>query len=207
MVRRDAATADALFAWLSDHPAADAALEQRLASSATPLLAAIAAWPDRPEPAQRLLEITVRNLLELAAVVSATGWPGLTRVGALGADAAWLVAQHGDAADPVREGLLGPLAAAVAAGEADPRHFACLADRHAVVRGRPQPYGTVIEVVDGAARFPHPVLRPSSLARRRGQLGLPAIADELPLIEAAGDLVPFGPERAGRNLLAWPPRP
>ena len=204
MVRRDEAAAEALFTWLGAHPDVEAALERRLPTAATPLLAALADWPEAPEPALRLIDVTVRNVMGLRRIVRQGGWPGLSCVGALGADAAWLIAQHGDAADPLRAGLLLPLEAAVDAGEADPRHLACLADRHAVVRGVPQLYGTVVEAVDGIARFPHPVTRPAALDVRRRRVGLPPLAADLPWIEARGDLIPFGPDRAGCPVLAWP---
>ena len=55
-------------------------------------------------------------------------------MGVEGADAAWLLAQHADAANEARRAWLPRLEAAVESGDADPRHLAALVDR--IGRGR-----------------------------------------------------------------------
>lgn len=205
LTERDFAAADALEAAGEEDPQLAQAIEALLDDPATAFIAALADWDAAPPVARRLVEVTSENLARLAAIVGDGGWPGLTRVGAVGTDAAWIIAHHADAANEVRAHLVEPLRAAVAAGEADPRHLAMLIDRIAAVEGAPQTYGTILAVrEDGEPDFPVPVAEPAGLAERRTALGLPAVADELPHRSGGADLIPFGPDRRRSPLLAWP---
>ena len=58
-----------------------------------------------------------------------------------------------------------------ATGEADPVDFAYLTDRVRINAGRPQLYGTQLELVDGRRR-PRPIERPDTVDRRREALGM-----------------------------------
>ena len=195
--------ADALEARAEEDAALAGELDDLLADPARPLIAALAAWADRPAEGEALVEITIANLEELLEIVADVGWPGLTRVGPMGADAAWIVAQHADAANDRRRAVVDPLREAVAAGEADPRHYATLVDRIAAVDGAPQRFGTIVLADGGEAIFPVPIDDPDELDARRAALGLPPVADELPYL-SDGDLLPFGEDRRRSPLLAWP---
>lgn len=195
--------ADAFFARCAAEPALDAELEGRLGGPIRPLIAALDGWDGAPPEADALLEINARNGRRLAEIVTG-GWPGLREVGADGADSAWLLAQHADRINDERRDWLAPLRAAVEAGEADPRHLACLADRVAVMDRAPQEYGTLIMLAtDGEPEFPVPVRDALRLEERRAAIGLPSIADELPSL-ASGDLVPYGPDRGTIAVNQWP---
>ncbi len=70
------------------------------------------------------------------------GFPGKSLVGAEGASAAWLIAQHSSHDRGFQRGFLSLMEVALAAGEAEPRHYAHLIDRVRLASGQPQVYGT-----------------------------------------------------------------
>jgi 23S rRNA (guanosine2251-2'-O)-methyltransferase len=204
MSERELAAADALFERCAAEPALDRELDRRLAGPATPLIRALVEWEEAPPEADALLVVNEANAERLAAIVAEIGWPGLRTVGAAGADAAWMLAQHADRMNEVRRGWLAPLAAAVASGDADPRHLASLSDRIAAVGGHPQRYGTIVMLAaDGEPEFPLPVEDPGALADRRAEIGLPPVTDEAPYL-GDGDLIPYGPDRAAVPVNQWP---
>jgi hypothetical protein len=140
------------------------------------------------------------RLLELFAGT----WPGLREVGADAADAAWLLAFRADRLNEARRAWLPPLREAVASGDADPRHYATLADRVAATAGEPQPYGTIVHLAsDGEVELEVPAVDPANLAARRAQIGLPSMAADAAFL-ADGDLIPFGPERSAIPVNQWP---
>lgn len=140
----------------------------------------------------------------LDKIMGEVGWPGLRRVGATGADAAWMLAHRADDENERRRRWLPLLAEAVANGDADPRHLATLADRVAATAGERQVYGTIAHLAeDGEVEFGMPVEAPEALERRREAIGLPSIAADRPYL-ADGDLVPFGPNRGDVPPNQWP---
>lgn len=205
MAGRELAAADAFFARCADDAALQAELDRRLGGPLTPLLTALAGWEDAPPEAERLLEANADNGEGLAALMDAReAWPGLREVGADGADAAWLLAQHADGANDRRRAWLPLLEAAVASGDADPRHLATLTDRIAAVDGLPQRFGTVVLLAaDGEPEFPLPVEDAGHLDERRRALGMPTIAEEAPWL-VAGDLIPNGADRGAIPINQWP---
>lgn len=204
MAADDFAAADSFFAAVEPDPALADELDARLADPATPLITALVGWAARPPSANELIALTTRHVERLAAIVRDGGWPGLTSVASDGADAAWIVAQHGDAANEVRRALLDALASAVETGDADPRHYASLADRIAVVDGEPQRFGTSLVLGDdGGARIAGPVTDREGLDAARRELGLPTIDEEVAELRD-GDLIPYGEARRRSPLLAWP---
>jgi len=139
----------------------------------------------------------------LAEAVEAHGWPGLRLVGADGADVAWRIAREATGADALRRAWLAKLREAVAAGDADPRHYATLADVTATEAGEPQPYGTLSMLADdGEVEFTVPPADPTALDARRTELGLPSINADAPFL--ADGLVPYGPERGSVPVNQWP---
>ncbi len=204
MTDRELAAADALFAAADADPVLESELEHRLAGPATPLIAALADWSEAPAEAQGLLEVNAANVERLGEIIDDHGWPGLRLVGADGADAAWMLAQHADRSNDHRRSWLTAVTAAVEGGDADPRHLGALADRTAVVAGEPQVYGTIVLLADdGEVEFPVPVADAGRLHARRAAIGLPALATEAPYL-AEGDLVPYGPDRADIPVNQWP---
>jgi len=204
LVERELDAASAFYAATDADPALDRELGRRLAGEVTPLITALAAWEDVPAEGATLLEVNALNAERLATIVDEHGWPALRQVGADGADAAWMLAQHADRSNDARRQWLGPLAEAVASGDADPRHLATLTDRVAAVAGERQSYGTISLLADdGEVEFPLPVADAGSLEARRAAIGLPAVAADAPYL-ADGDLVPYGPDRGDVPVLQWP---
>lgn len=195
MVERELAVADRLFARLASEPALDVELERRLGGGTTPLILALAEWPDAPEEAVELLAVNADHVARLAELLETGRWPGLRDVGADGADAAWMLAQHADRDNERRRAWLALVADAVATGDADPRHLATLTDRTAVVAGEPPPFGTIVGASDTDV---HP-----EIDERRAAIGLPSMAADAPFL-ADGDLIPFGPDRSDVPVNQWP---
>lgn len=124
----------------------------------------------------RLRDLDRAHALELRAMLEELGrWPGHELVGAEGADAAWLLAQHADHDRAFQEFALGLLEHAVEAGQAPGMHLAYLEDRVLVGQGKPQRYGTQARLEDGTIVF-HPIDDPEGVDARRSSLGMPPLA-------------------------------
>lgn len=88
-------------------------------------------------------QVHLKNAAELEALIDARGgWFGESEVGADGAEAAWLVAQHAISLPEFSRKCLRLIERAVAENEAEPRHAAYLDDRIRFFERRPQRYGT-----------------------------------------------------------------
>jgi 23S rRNA (guanosine2251-2'-O)-methyltransferase len=204
LLERELAAAETLYSAADADATLAEELERRLAGPATPLIVALAGWDEAPPEARELLDVNAANVERLAAVVAEHGWPGLRQVGPDGADAAWMLAQHADRSNHERRAWLPALAAAVAAGDADPRHLATLSDRVAAVSGESQPYGTIAMLApDGEVEYPLPPADPGSLDARRAAIGMPSVAADGPHL-GDGDLIPYGPDRGDVPVLQWP---
>ncbi len=203
MVDRELGAADAFYARVAEDAALEAELERRLAGPITPLITALAAWDDAPPEARVLLEVNADNGGRLVELIGDT-WPGLRQVGADGADAAWMLAQHADRDNERRRAWLPLLQQAVESGDADPRHLATLSDRIAAVAGEPQRFGTIVVLAsDGEVEFPMPVADAGGLDARRAAIGLPTVRAEGPYL-AEGDLIPSGADRGSIPVNQWP---
>lgn len=204
MTARELAAADALFDACAADPALDRELERRLRGPATPLIRALDGWEAIPPEGRTLLTVNDAHGGRLAGILGEHGWPGLRMVGADGADAAWMLAQHADRRNDERGSWLPLLEAAVESGDADPRHLATLTDRIAAVAGEQQRFGTVVMLAaDGEPEFPLPVADAVDLEARRASIGLPRLRDEAPFL-GEGDLIPYGPDRGAIPVNQWP---
>lgn len=124
---------------------------------------------------ERVHQIDKSNTKRLQSIIKELGrWPGTDLVGAAGADAAWLLAQHADQAPERQEFFLEKLLIAVENGQAPPKHYAYLVDRVRLKKGEPQLYGTQFDVVDGDLQL-KPVEDPQRLDERREEMGLEPI--------------------------------
>jgi hypothetical protein len=120
------------------------------------------------------------NLPWLKAVVAEHGWPGASLVGADGAHAAWLLAQHADAEPAFQRQCLDLMTAAVEANEATVRELAYLTDRVLLAEGQPQEYGTQV-TRRGDAWVPRDLRDPDDVDARRAAADLEPLADYLRL--------------------------
>jgi len=124
------------------------------------------------------------NARELRKVMDEFGWPHEGLVGEDGAEAAWLVLQHSiGEPDCMRRGR-DLLAAEVAAGRVPEWQFAYLDDRIRVFEGRPQRFGTQMEITpDGPVVCE--VEEPAQLEQRRQQAGLSPLTQRLKDMDSA----------------------
>ena len=164
-------------------------------------------WEDGQPPAAlvELWTLVDEHDGRLKEIIDGQGWPGRSLVGEDGADAAWVIAQHADRHHEWRKKWLPLLQEAAGKGEADPRHFARLADRVALVDSNTQWYGTWAEPgPSGDVLFDPPAQGSAEdVDARRVAIGLPPLAVDLS--EAPG----AAPYRYMRTTPAywWPPPP
>src|SRR5436190_22985226 len=90
----------------------------------------------------RMKALHQRHATRLAALIDAHGWPGRSRVGEEGAQAAWLILQHAIRNPPLMRRGLTLLQGGASKGEVSPLDVAMLEDRIRTFEGRPQRYGT-----------------------------------------------------------------
>lgn len=103
-------------------------------------------------------------------------WPGWKLVGTDGAEAAWLIAQWAIDDVGLQRRCLEMLEVAVACNDADPVHYAYLADRVRMNDGRDQLYGSQFVLGEAGELEPWPVDDFAAVDARRARLGLPPFA-------------------------------
>ena len=126
----------------------------------------------------RMEDVHRANARALAALIDAHGWPTEALVGAEGAEAAWLVAQHAIGEPDFMRRCRALVDEASAAGRVPRWQFAYLDDRIRVFEGLPQRFGTQIDLgSDGAA--PHDLEDALRVDTWRKEAGLPTLASAL----------------------------
>jgi hypothetical protein len=171
--------------------------------------AARGAFAGAGEDKAQIIAMDDANTAWLRTVLDEVGWPGRTLVGADGAHAAWLIAQHADRHPAFQRRCLRLLERAVASGEALPADLAYLTDRVLLARGEPQLYGT--QVSARAEGFIAPRLRdPATVDARRVAMGLTPLADHL--AQARERFGAPSPARVacpgcGQDIEVWLPEP
>ncbi|WP_242895221.1 DUF6624 domain-containing protein [Actinomadura litoris] len=123
--------------------------------------------------------VDAANTRWLAALVAEHGWPRTDQVGEAAAHAAWLIAQHADAAPAQQQRFLTLMRQATADGQARPADLAYLEDRCRRNSERPQLYGTQVTITDDGEVVPAPLEEPQTVDDRRAAVGLPRLADYL----------------------------
>ena len=132
-----------------------------------------------------VLAVDHENQAWLEGVLRALGrWPWRSRVGGDAAHAAWLLAQHIPEDLEFQNRCLSLLGDAVAAGEAEARSWAMLADRVRVAASQPQRFGTQSVVLPGGHRRLWPLEDRLAVDAARAGVGLPPL--DRPLDEAGG---------------------
>ena len=190
--------ADKDLASLHDDPRwqrAIARVRARLAGIDTVLRAELLSMRDRDralrrdgsmEGSEEMRRVDADNRARLKAIIREHGWPTESLVGADGAGAAWLIAQHADDDPEFQKGCLGRMRKAVAEGEAEGPLLAYLVDRVRTNAGQKQLYGTQFHLVDGRRR-PRPIEDPVRVDERRREVGL------MPLSEYAAQMEHYFP--------------
>jgi len=149
----------------------------------------------------RMEAVHRHNAAFLAAALDRHGWPGAALVGADGADAAWLIAQHAIGEPEFLRRCLAALEAAAARGEVPRWQPAMLEDRIRIFEGRAQRYGTQLTVADDGTLLPHPIEDPEGVEARRRAAGFEPLAERL----AKAERVPPPKDREAyeRGYEAW----
>lgn len=124
----------------------------------------------------RMEAVHQRNAAQLAEIIKQYGWPDERLVGADGADAAWLIAQHAIGAPDFQRQCLAALQQAAARGTVPHWQAAYLADRVRTFAGRPQLYGTQYDWDEQGELNPLPVDDVARVDKRRKHLGLIPLA-------------------------------
>ena len=141
----------------------DQALRRKLSSFEDP----------SPELEQKIAAADRRHAVQLRLLIRKNdGWPTRAEVGQEGQNAAWILAQHADERPRLQRYFLSELTKAVDAGNAPARHEAYLRDKVRLASGKPQIYGTQVEVKDGEVVLKS-VKNKSELDARRQEVGLP----------------------------------
>lgn len=130
-------------------------------------------------------EVHDANAARLRAILAQRGWPGEPQVGADGAKAAWLIAQHAIAQPAFQRAALVALREAVERGHAPPLQVALLDDRIRVSEGRPQRYGTQVDWDSDGELSPLPIEDPDGVDGRRRAVGLAPLHQELARLRRA----------------------
>ncbi len=127
----------------------------------------------------RMKALHQRHATRLAALIDAHGWPGRSRVGEEGAQAAWLILQHAIGNPPLMRRGLTLLQGGVSEGEVSPLEVAMLEDRIRTFEGRPQRYGTQFDWDEHGRLSPLPLEDPAGVDARRRAIGLGPLAQDL----------------------------
>jgi hypothetical protein len=148
------------------------------------------------------------NASQLRQLITEHGWPHEAMVGADGAEAAWLIAQHSISDPAFMRACLELLAAEAAAGRIPRWQHAFLHDRARTLKGKPQRYGTQIELTPQGAVVCE-VEDPQRLDALRKEAGLGPIDDRLkafanaPLPSDTEFKVRKSAELAWRRKVGW----
>ena len=140
--------------------------------------------PDRMQDTafmRRMLTSQQLHAARMGEVLDEHDWPGPALVGKDGAEAAWLLIQHGDL--PLQQRALRLLSASEDPG-VPPSAIAMLTDRVLVGQGEPQRYGTQFSIVDGRLQIDS-LQNPDSVDAWRAEVGLGPLAEYIQQIEAA----------------------
>lgn len=140
-----------------------------------------------PAAVERLVEVDRLHTARLKEIVAKSGWPTISAVGADGAQAAWLIAQHADLDPAFQEKCLALMEPLVSRGEASKSNFAYLTDRVLRARGKPQRFGTQFNRLPDGTFELQPVEDPATLDARRAAMGMPPIAEQKALMNRKYD--------------------
>ena len=109
------------------------------------------------------------DLIQVKEILDRDGWLGADVVGNTGNSALFLVIQHADL--KTQEYYLPMMKEAVKKGNAQPANLALLIDRIEMRNGRPQIYGSQVNMKDGKYVF-YQIADESNVNKRREEVGL-----------------------------------
>jgi hypothetical protein len=121
------------------------------------------------------LDVDAHNLALLRRLVAKYGWFAARDWDKETERNAWLLVQHADTDPGFQREILTVMEPLVATKDVSPESYALLFDRVARAESRPQRYGTQGECKN-RTWIAFPVEDPAQLDRRRGEVGLPPMA-------------------------------
>lgn len=124
-------------------------------------------------------DVHERNADRFLALLQEEGWPGLTRVGEDGVQAATLIVQHAISRPALQRRALLLLQAAAEIGEVPILPVAMLEDRIRCNEGRRQIYGTQFDWDEHGRLSPLPIEDEDRVDDRRREVGLGPLAREI----------------------------
>ena len=152
-------------------------------------------------------QVHLEHAERLAEIVDKHGWPGRSRAGDDGCDAAFLLAVHAISRPDLQRRWLPLLEAAAEDGEVPRRQPAVLGDRIRFHEGRPQRFGTILDWDDSGDLTPGPVEDPERVDERRRAVGLgplaEAVAEARRKAAAAGEAPPRDLARRRDEERVW----
>jgi hypothetical protein len=152
-------------------------------------------------------EAVHRANAEALEAVLQSGWPGVSRAGEDGAEAAWLIAQHAIGCPGFQRRCLAALEGAVARGDAPAWQAAYLADRIRTLEGRGQLYGTQFDWNQNGEMSPNAIDDAENVDARRAAVGLPPLADAIARarrrVADSGEPAVTDREKRNREYEAW----
>ena len=119
------------------------------------------------------------NTSALKKIIKKYGWPGISLVGADGAESAWLIAQHAVSDTKFMSDCIELLNIAIAAGDVEGWQLAFLEDRVRTMSGKDQLYGTQFDVDKEGWPISFPIAEPETVNERRKALGLNSLEERL----------------------------
>lgn len=134
-------------------------------------------WENAPnELLERMSLIDARNTNRLKEIVEKYSWVTVDLVGKNGVSAAFLIVQHSPDYK-FQEEMLPLLKQSFLNGEGvTGQEFALLTDRVLVHQGKPQVYGTQLNILNGELVF-EPILDKENVNRRRAEVGLQSLEE------------------------------
>jgi hypothetical protein len=118
------------------------------------------------------------NALQLRALIARVGWPNERLAGRDGAEAAWLIAQHAISEPDFMRSCRDQLEKEVSSGAVPLWQYVYLDDRIRIFEGRPQRFGTQLELTPSGPALCE-VENPISLDQRRQEAGMEPVAARL----------------------------
>lgn len=146
------------------------------------------------------------NARQLRELIERFGWPNERLAGHDGAEAAWLIAQHSIAEPEFMRNCRAFLEKEVVSGTVPLWQYAYMDDRIRVFEGKPQRFGTQIELTPEGPTLCE-VEDPESLDGRRQEAGLGPIAERLQSNQPCPTPIEFAArkeaERKWRLKVGW----
>jgi hypothetical protein len=142
--------------------------------------------PRNPDLAQlrKAQDMYRKNTARLREVVNKYGWPTAALVGDDGVAAAYALVQHADADRPFQKRCLKLMEDAARKGELSQQYVAAFTDYLLILERRKQRFGTQFTVNAQGEVVPHPIEDEANVDKRRAELGLPPLADQLKQVRA-----------------------